>query len=192
MAKPSAQDLSRRERQIMDIVYRRDRVTVAVRARLELLAPHREACRRLMSFLALPPNAGLAASSTWKTVNAMWYAAGDTSTDFNFYTKRALLASVYASTVLYWLGDESEGAKLRDRMLQGEDVPADEIYDFLNDQDSLIAGDPATCRRKMKRYEEIGIARLLCFQQVGHLGHDQVMKSIRLIGHLISEFDRDD
>ena len=87
----------------------RDRVTAAVRARLEELAPHREACRRLMSFLALPLNAGLCASSTWKTVNAMWYAAGDTATDFNFYTKRALLASVYASTVLYWLGDESEG-----------------------------------------------------------------------------------
>ena len=87
----------------------RDRVTVAVRARLEVLAPHREACRRLLSFLALPPNAGLAAISTWKTVNAMWYAAGDTATDFNFYTKRALLASVYASTVLYWLGDDSEG-----------------------------------------------------------------------------------
>ena len=87
----------------------RDRVTVAVRARLEELAPYREACRRLMSFLALPPNAGLCASCTWKTVNAMWYAAGDTATDFNFYTKRALLASVYASTTLYWLGDDSEG-----------------------------------------------------------------------------------
>ena len=87
----------------------RDRVTAAVRVRLELLAPHREACRRLMSFLALPLNAGLAAGCTWKTVNAMWYAAGDTATDFNFYTKRALLASVYASTVLYWLGDDSEG-----------------------------------------------------------------------------------
>ena len=87
----------------------RDRVTAAVRVRLEVLAPHREACRRLMSFLALPPNAGLTAACTWRTVNAMWYAAGDTATDFNFYTKRALLASVYASTVLYWLGDESEG-----------------------------------------------------------------------------------
>ena len=85
-----------------------ERVAAAVRARLEELAPHREACRRLLSFLALPPNAGLAASCTWKTVNAMWYAAGDTATDFNFYTKRALLASVYVSTVLYWLGDDSE------------------------------------------------------------------------------------
>ena len=45
----------------------------------------------------------------YKTVDAMWYAAGDTSTDFNFYTKRATLAGVYSSTLLYWLNDRSEG-----------------------------------------------------------------------------------
>ena len=44
-----------------------------------------------------------------RTVDAIWYAAGDTATDFSYYTKRGLLAAVYGSTVLYWLGDESEG-----------------------------------------------------------------------------------
>jgi ubiquinone biosynthesis protein COQ9 len=41
-------------------------------------------------------------------VSAIWYAAGDTATDFNYYTKRALLAGVYSATVLYWLDDKSE------------------------------------------------------------------------------------
>jgi ubiquinone biosynthesis protein COQ9 len=41
----------------------------------------------------------------------MWYAAGDTSTDFNFYTKRATLAGVYSSTLLYWLNDRSPGSE---------------------------------------------------------------------------------
>ena len=41
----------------------------------------------------------------------MWYAAGDTSTDFNFYTKRATLAGVYSSTLLYWLNDRSPGGE---------------------------------------------------------------------------------
>ena len=36
-------------------------------------------------------------------------AAGDRSTDFNFYTKRGLLAGVYAATTLYWLDDRSPG-----------------------------------------------------------------------------------
>ncbi|MBI3112905.1 MAG: COQ9 family protein [Rhodospirillales bacterium] len=86
----------------------RDRVTTGVRARLEVLAAHREAVRRLLAFLALPPNAPLAARLLWRTVDAMWYAAGDNATDFNYYTKRGLLAAVYTTTVLCWLADSSE------------------------------------------------------------------------------------
>ena len=52
----------------------------------------------------------MAAKCLYRTVDAIWYAAGDTSTDYNFYTKRGLLAGVYSSTVLYWLNDDSEGA----------------------------------------------------------------------------------
>ena len=97
------------ERSSRDSMRVRDRIAAGVRLRIEVNAPYREAVRRVLSFLALPQNVGLAARNTYNTVSAIWYAAGDTSTDFNFYTKRALLAPVYASTVLYWLGDESEG-----------------------------------------------------------------------------------
>jgi ubiquinone biosynthesis protein COQ9 len=86
----------------------RDRVTLAVRVRLEALAPYREAVRGVATFLAIPVNVPLATRLTYRTVNAIWYAAGDTSADFNFYTKRALLAAVYGATVLYWLNDSSE------------------------------------------------------------------------------------
>jgi len=44
-------------------------------------------------------------------VDAIWRAVGDTSADFNFYTKRALLAGVYTATMLHWFADPSEGAK---------------------------------------------------------------------------------
>jgi ubiquinone biosynthesis protein COQ9 len=89
----------------------RDRITRAVRIRLERHAGSREAARRALSTLSLPFNAGLALKLLYKTVDAMWYAAGDTSTDFNFYTKRATLAGVYSSTLLYWLSDRSPGAE---------------------------------------------------------------------------------
>ncbi|MSO93635.1 MAG: COQ9 family protein [Rhodospirillales bacterium] len=88
----------------------RDRVAVAVRTRIGQAAPHREAVRRLMAYLALPQNAPLAARLAYRMANAVWYAAGDTSVDFNFYTKRALLAGVYTSTLLYWLQDEGDGS----------------------------------------------------------------------------------
>ena len=86
----------------------RDRIAAAVRARLAVVAPHREAVRRAVAFLALPQNSPAAVRGTYETVNAMWYAAGDRSVDFSFYTKRGLLAGVYASTVLYWLADSSD------------------------------------------------------------------------------------
>ena len=56
----------------------------------------------------MPFNAPLAAQCLYRTVDAIWYAAGDQATDFNYYTKRALLAGVYAATVLYWLDDASD------------------------------------------------------------------------------------
>ncbi|MFJ2441465.1 LLM class flavin-dependent oxidoreductase [Streptomyces sp. NPDC087658] len=75
------------------------------------------------------------------------------------------------------------------RILGGEEVPADEIYEALNSQHSLIIGSPETCREKLRAYADLGVDRLMCFQQVGGLPHGQVMKSIRLIGGLIEEFD---
>src|SRR5881392_4319354 len=67
--------------------------------------------RRAAAFLTLPQNAPTAMTLLYRTVDRMWYAAGDTSTDFNFYTKRAILAGVYSSTLLYWLNDRSEGGE---------------------------------------------------------------------------------
>jgi ubiquinone biosynthesis protein COQ9 len=89
----------------------RERVATAVRARLEVLAPHREAVRRALTVLALPQSMPLGLKLLYDTVDAIWYAAGDTATDFNFYTKRGLLAGVYAATTLYWLDDRSAGTE---------------------------------------------------------------------------------
>ncbi len=101
--------MERLERRDLSRLRIRDRIATAVRTRLELLAGHREAVRRALAFLALPQNGPLALACLYRTVDAMWYAAGDTATDFNFYTKRVLLAGVYGSTVLYWLNDKSDG-----------------------------------------------------------------------------------
>lgn len=89
----------------------RDRIRSAVRIRLENHAGNRESVRRGLALLALPFHAGLALKLLYKAVDAMWYAAGDTSSDFNFYTKRATLAGVYSATLLYWLNDRTEGSE---------------------------------------------------------------------------------
>jgi ubiquinone biosynthesis protein COQ9 len=87
----------------------RDRIKLAVRTRIEQTVGGKESVRRGLAMLALPFNGPLALKLLYRTVDAIWYAAGDTSTDFNFYTKRATLAGVYSSTLLYWLNDRSEG-----------------------------------------------------------------------------------
>ena len=85
-----------------------ERVALAVELRLEALEPYREAVRRGLSFLAMPQNAALGARLLYRTVDDVWYAVGDRSADFSFYTKRGLLAGVIGSTTLYWLDDRSE------------------------------------------------------------------------------------
>ena len=86
----------------------RERITRLVEARLAILAPHREALRRAHAILANPLQAKTAAQLGWRAADHMWRAAGDQSTDYNHYTKRAILGSVYAATLLIFVNDESE------------------------------------------------------------------------------------
>lgn len=85
----------------------RERITALVWARIEIVAPEREALRRALAVLALPQNVAQAARMGWRAVDLMWRLAGDKATDFNHYTKRMTLGAVYGSTVLALLDDDS-------------------------------------------------------------------------------------
>ncbi len=95
----------------------RERIATAVMTRLRQNAPAREAIRRALSSLAMPQNAPMSLRLLYKTVDAMWYAAGDTATDWNFYTKRGLLSGVYSSTLMVWLNDDSENFAVTEAFL---------------------------------------------------------------------------
>jgi ubiquinone biosynthesis protein COQ9 len=86
----------------------REKIRALVWRRLEIMGPAREAVRRALAILAMPQNVPLALRISWRTADLMWRIAGDTSTDFNHYTKRMTLGAVYASTLLVWLDDQSE------------------------------------------------------------------------------------
>ena len=87
----------------------REKIRTLIWRRLEVMGPAREAVRRALAILAMPQNLPLALRSGWHTADLMWRLAGDTSTDFNHYTKRMTLGAVYGSTLLAWLDDQSEG-----------------------------------------------------------------------------------
>ena len=103
------QMLDRLEAQPLAEMKVRERISLAVRTYFEVLGPCREAKRRQLSYLAMPQNVALGLRLLYRTVDAMWFAAGDTSTDYNHYTKRALLSAVVSSSTFYWLDDKSEG-----------------------------------------------------------------------------------
>jgi len=85
-----------------------ERVRALVALRLRQNRAYKEAVRRALGVLSMPRHAGLAAAMTARTVDAIWHAAGDRSTDWSWYSKRATLASVYSLTVLFWLRDGSD------------------------------------------------------------------------------------
>lgn len=85
----------------------RERIFWAVRTRLTLLAPHKKAASKAFRFLLRPNHTAMGVPLIYETVHTMWSMAGDTSTDYNFYTKRFLLSGVYTATFLYWLKDTS-------------------------------------------------------------------------------------
>jgi ubiquinone biosynthesis protein COQ9 len=89
----------------------RDRVATGVMIRLREIEEHKEAVRKSLMYLASPIRSKLALKSLYNTVDMIWYAAGDKATDFNYYSKRFLLAGVYSATLLYWLDDNSPDAE---------------------------------------------------------------------------------
>lgn len=86
----------------------RDRIALAVRKRLEILVPYKPAVQAALGTGIDPRRAISMPRHLWRSADRMWWLAGDTSTDYNHYSKRLLLSGVIAATTLYWLSDTSE------------------------------------------------------------------------------------
>ncbi len=101
-------DLADRRMETMPVAGERlaDRVRALIARRLEESRPCKEAVRRGLAVLAT--DAGASFRTAARTVDAVWHAAGDKSADWSWYSKRAILAGVYGSTLLFWLRDDSE------------------------------------------------------------------------------------
>lgn len=101
----------------------RERIRTLVQFRIDAVAPHKEALRRALAIMAMPQNAPKALRLGWNSADAMWRLAGDTATDYNHYTKRITLGSLYAATLAVFVDDTSDDhAETRaflDRRIEG-------------------------------------------------------------------------
>jgi ubiquinone biosynthesis protein COQ9 len=128
----------------------RARIKGGVSARSGVRRPQKGAERRAAAFLTLPQNASTAMKLLYRTVDRIWRLAGDTSTDFNFYTKRLILAGVYSSTMLRWFNDTSEDEKSTFEFL---DARIENVMQFekfkaeMNEQLSKLPSLPDVLRR---------------------------------------------
>lgn len=86
----------------------RERIRQLVEARIDMLAENRESLRRALAIEAMPLNAPRALKWGWRSADIMWRLAGDTATDYNHYTKRTMLGSIYAATLAVLINDDSE------------------------------------------------------------------------------------
>lgn len=87
----------------------RERIRTLVAFRLEAVEHIDEAVRRAMAIMAMPHNAPRSLQLGWRSADIMWRLAGDTATDYNHYTKRAILAGIYSATLAVFVNDDSEG-----------------------------------------------------------------------------------
>ena len=84
------------------------KVLALLSTRFREMLPIRRYLERITSFLSLPYNLPHAAKFAWKLADTIWLAAGDKSTDYNYYSKRSILSGVYSSSLLYFLNDDSK------------------------------------------------------------------------------------
>lgn len=89
-----------------------EKILFSINNRLEILTPYKTVIAKTVPYLLLPWNAAHGISISWRTSDIIWHhIVNDKSTDFNYYTKRTLLMSIYSSTIIYWLSDESDSFK---------------------------------------------------------------------------------
>lgn len=86
----------------------REKIRSLVQFRLDTIAWQQEALRRAQAIMAMPQNAPRALKLGWRSADAMWRLAGDTSVDYNYYTKRTILAGIYAATLAVFADDKSD------------------------------------------------------------------------------------
>ena len=115
----------------------RERIARAVSARMEAGAADLEATRRCAAFLALPMNADLGLKLAWESADHLWCWAGDTATDWNHYSKRAILSGILipALTMRWFDGREAAEAFVAARI---ENVMAFETWKAGKDFDAPL------------------------------------------------------
>ncbi len=85
--------------------------------------------------------------------------------------------------------DPNPVVELMKREFAGEDISNEEIFETIRHIDTIIIGDVETCRKKMQKFKDVGVDRLMCLVQMGEVPHEEVLETIKIIGkELLPDF----
>ena len=82
-----------------------------MKMRFRAMVKNKEGLRKGMVIFAMPMYQTEGINLVWSTCDLIWFNIKDKSTGFSWYSKRITLASVYLSTLLFFLGDHSSNSK---------------------------------------------------------------------------------
>ena len=102
------------------------RIKKIIITKVNVMNKHKDFYKKTFYFLLIPMNYKLLTAHLYKSVDLMWYIAGDNSTDFNFYTKRMILSGVYCSVILHFINNDSlleTEKKLDNNLLKVSKIP---------------------------------------------------------------------
>lgn len=85
----------------------REKIIEIIMIRFALMQKYKKTVQASVSFFAFLPNSAEGMALIWQSADKVWNAVGDSSDDFNFYSKRVIFSAVYVSSLVYWLGDDS-------------------------------------------------------------------------------------
>lgn len=92
----------------------REKISLAVKTRIKTVPPIIHS--KNAAYFALNPFQGTEVA--FRSCDVIWHYAGDKSVDHNYYTKRGLLLSVYVSSILFYIQDESENYIDTDKFIE--------------------------------------------------------------------------
>lgn len=124
----------------------REKVALSLNYRIKHCCS-KESWLKTNAYFIMPDNAATAMQLMWKTCNIIWHFAGDQSTDFNYYTKRGLLFSVYTSAILFYIADKS--------------IAHTDTTDFINNALDIIVQGAHHFKSFKKHFYDLPIMRLL-------------------------------
>jgi ubiquinone biosynthesis protein COQ9 len=97
-----------------------ERIRELIILRLNIMAREKNLITKTFFTLTLPNNYKLSIKNLYNTIDEIWFLAGDNSTDFNFYSKRVILTSIYLVVIIHFINNKNldKTIELLDRQLK--------------------------------------------------------------------------